>query len=105
MHDYQCNQPNGKSKPKANGVAKMYQEIRHTIFQVEPLKNIVGVGDITAYQIIVIPGTTIGTLGNVTVPAQAEIHNDSAFSRNSAMESGRFLLASWCRRALATLKF
>lgn len=82
----------------------MYQKIRQTIFQVEPLKNIVGVGDITAYQIIVTPGATIGGLGEVNVPAQAEICNDPVFSRNAAMERGRFLLASWLRRALATRK-
>jgi len=83
----------------------MYQEIRQTIFQVEPLKNIVGVGDITAYQIIVTPGATVGRFGEVHIPAQAEICNDHVFSRYSAMDSGRYLLASWFRRALATLTF
>ena len=83
----------------------MYQEIRQTIFQVEQLKNIVGVGDITAYQIIVTPGATMGRLGEVSIPAQADICNDPVFRRNSALERGRFLLASGFRRILATLGF
>jgi hypothetical protein len=83
----------------------MYHEIRQTIFNVEPLRNIVGVGDITAYQIIVTPGETMGRLGEVTVPAQADICNDPCFTQNSAAESGWSRLASWFGSALATLKF
>ena len=83
----------------------MYHEIRQTNFHVEPTKNIVGVGDITAYQIIITPGQTMGRLGEVTVPAQAEICNDPCFTRNSAEESGWSRLGSWIKSALATLKF
>jgi len=82
----------------------MQSTIRQTIFQVEPLKNVVGVGNTSAYQIIVTPGAALGTLGLVTVPAHAEICNDPLIASNSANESGRSPGASWFRRALATLK-
>lgn len=82
----------------------MQSNIHQTMFQVEPLKNIVGVGNTTAYQIIVTEGSTLGTLGNVSVPAQAEILNDPEFARIYAIGSGRGGFASWFRSALATLK-
>lgn len=83
----------------------MQSKIRQTIFQAEPLKNIVGVGNTTAYHIVVTPGATLGTLGIVTVPAYAEICNDPIYERNSANESGGSDQPSWFRRALATLTF
>jgi hypothetical protein len=87
----------------AKGVVEMQNTIRQTIFQVEQLKNIVGVGSTSAYQIVVTPGTNLGTLGIVTVPAHAEICNEPVFAPNSANESSRSLIASWFHRALATL--
>jgi hypothetical protein len=88
---------------RAKGVVEMHSTIRQTIFQVEPLKNIVGVGNTSAYQIIVTPGAALGTLGLVTVPAHAEICNDPLITSNSANESSESQAASWFRRALATL--
>jgi hypothetical protein len=82
----------------------MQSTIRQTIFQVEQLKNIVGVGNTSAYQIIVTPGANLGTLGVVTVPAHAEICNEPVFARNSANETNRSPVAFWFHRALATLK-
>jgi hypothetical protein len=83
----------------------MQSTIHQTIFQVEPLKNIVGVGNTTAYHIVVTPGAALGTLGSVNVPAYAEICNEPVFARNSANESAGSQAASWFRRLLATLKF
>lgn len=81
----------------------MQTEIRQTIFQAQPLQNVVGVGNTTAYQIVVYRGTRLGHFGNVSVPAQAEILNDPEFARNAAQGTrGRRL--SWFRRALATLQ-
>jgi hypothetical protein len=80
----------------------MQSTVRQTIFQVEQLRNIVGVGNTTAYQIVVTPGATLGTLGIVTVPAHAEICNEPVFALNSANESTGGLVASWFRRILAT---
>ena len=81
----------------------MHTELRQTEFSVEPLRNIVGVGDTTAYQIVVSHGPTLGTLGTTVVPAFAEICNDAQFM-DSADRSGSSRKGSWFRRALATLK-
>ena len=78
-------------------------QLHQTIFNVEPLRNIVGVGDITAYQIVITTGPALGTIGSVSVPAQAEICNDPHFGKNFDAASGLGHLASWFRRALATL--
>lgn len=83
----------------------MQSRIRQTIFQAEPMKNVVGVGNTTAYHIIVTPGASLGFLGSVNVPAYAEICNDPIFARNLANESGSGQQATWFRRALATLNF
>jgi hypothetical protein len=81
----------------------MQSTIRQTVFQVQPMKNIVGVGNTAAFQIIVSPGATLGDLGSVHVPAQAEVLNDSEFVRNTANGPGRGKFTSWFRSALATL--
>ncbi len=80
-----------------------YRELRQTVFQVEPLKNIVGIGDTAAFQIIVSPGPSLGSVGTVVIPAHAEICNEPRFAPFSAEESAGTLLTSWFRRALATL--
>ena len=74
-------------------------QLHQTRFHVEPLRSIVGVGDITAYQIVISTGPALGTIGSVSVPAQADICNDPNFDAASRMSH----LASWFRRILATL--
>ena len=74
-------------------------QLHQTRFHVEPLKSIVGIGDITAYQIVITTGPALGTIGSVSVPAQADICNDPNFGAASRMSH----LASWFRRTLATL--
>ena len=81
-----------------------YRELHQTVFQVEPLKNIVGIGDTAAYQIVVSQGAALGSIGPVTVPAHAEICNEPEFATFSAEESAGGPLTAWFRRALATLK-
>lgn len=81
----------------------MQTELRQTEFSVEPLRNIVGVGGTTAYQIVVSHGPSLGTLGTVVVPAYAETCNEPQF-KDSADRSGSSQTGSWFRRALATLK-
>ena len=78
-------------------------QLQQTRFQVEPLKNIVGVGEITAYQIVITPGPALGMIGSVSVPAQAEVCNDPSFGKNSIAASEMSHLTSWFKRALATL--
>jgi len=82
----------------------MLHELHQTVFHVEPMKNIVGVGGTAAYQIVVREGPALGTVGPVSVPAHAEICNDPMFTAPSANASGIGHTGSWLRRALATLK-
>ncbi len=82
----------------------MQSQLSQTVFQVEPLKNIVGIGETAAYQIILNPGAKLGTFGAVHVPAYAEICNDPEFDMNSARIFGTRRLRPWLQRALATLK-
>lgn len=79
-------------------------QLQQTVFRVEPLKNIVGVGDITAYQIVLNPGPPLGTFGAVSVPAYAEIANDPAFDAQLPARSAVRRLSSWLRLTLASLK-
>jgi hypothetical protein len=79
-------------------------QLQQTVFRVEPLKNIVGVGDITAYQIVLNPGAALGTLGVISVPAYADIANDTEFDAQLPATSAFKRLASWIRQPLATLK-
>jgi hypothetical protein len=81
------------------------RQIEQTIFRVEPLKNIVGVGDITAYQIVIHTGPALGFLGTVNVPAHAEICNDPVFTDEPAAGSAASRMGTWFRRSLATLGF
>jgi hypothetical protein len=81
------------------------RQIQQTIFHVEPLKNIVGVGDITAYQIVIQTGPALGLLGTVNVPAHAEICNDPAFADDPDRPAASSRLGTWFRRTLATLGF
>ena len=82
----------------------MQHQLSQTVFQVEPLKNIVGVGGTAAYQIILNPGARLGTFGTVNVPAYADICNDPDFDMNSARLPGTRRIRPWFQRALATLK-
>jgi len=82
----------------------MQQQLSQTVFQVEPLKNVVGVGDTAAYQIILNPGPALGAFGVVNVPAYADICNDPDFDMNSARHAVTGRIRPWLQRALATLK-
>jgi len=81
----------------------MLRELNQTVFHVEPLKNIVGVGNTSAYQIVICSRLALGTVGTVSIPAYAEICNDPNYNTNSADASGESRLGSWFRRRLATL--
>lgn len=82
-----------------------YRHLRKVEFSVEPIKNVVGVGGRTAYQIVVTPRANFATHGLVNVPAYAEVCNDPAYSMNNVDESVPARLAARMKRALATLKF
>ena len=81
----------------------MNHQLSQTVFNVEPLKSIVGVGDIMAYQIVVSPGAALGTVGTVSVPAHAEVCNDPDFAGPQARVAMARHPLSWLRRTFATL--
>ena len=79
----------------------MQNNLRHTNFQVEPIKHIVGESSTTAYHICVTPGNVLGKFGNVvdnSSPASNESIFDSARLRSSGEKS-----AGWFKRILSTL--
>ena len=79
---------------------KMRHQLQQTVFNVEPIKNVVGVGGTAAYQIEISAGPALGMVGVVSVPAYADICNDPIFAQNSVMSN----TISWFGRILATLK-
>ena len=79
---------------------KMRHQLQQTVFNVEPIKNVVGVGGTAAYQIEISAGPALGMVGAVSVPAYADICNDPFFTQNSVINK----TLSWFGRILATLK-
>lgn len=79
----------------------MRHQLQQTVFNVEPIKNVVGVGGTAAYQIEISSGPALGMVGAVSVPAYADICNDPIFAQNSVMSN----TISWFGRILATLRF
>ena len=67
-----------------------------TIFEIEKLRNIVGFGSASPYQITTYAGNSVGLIGTVIDPAKAEASNDE----NSVTESA--IPGSWIKRVLAT---
>lgn len=80
---------------------KMRHQLQQTVFNVEPIKNVVGVGGTAAYQIEISAGPALGMVGAVSVPAYADIVNDPIFTQNSVIAK----TLSWFGRTLATPKF
>ncbi len=66
-----------------------------TIFEIEKLRNIVGFGSASPYQITTYAGNSVGLIGTVIDPANAEASNDE----NSVTESA--IPGSWIKRVLA----
>ena len=82
----------------------MQRKIQQPVFRVEPLRNVVGVGKVTAFQIVVGRGRKLGNMGAVFVPAHADVVNDPEYVRKSAAGSGGSRLTSWIGSALGNLK-
>jgi len=71
-----------------------------TVFEIHKLKNIVGLGSASPYQITTYPGTMVGMVGTVTDPAKISASNDeSSVSESATSESAT--PASWFQRTLA----
>jgi len=63
-----------------------------TIFEIEKLRNIVGFGSASPYQITTYAGNSIGLIGTVIDPAKAEASNDESSVTESAVPG------SWIKR-------
>ena len=71
-----------------------------TVFEIYKLKNIVGLGSASPYQITTYPGNMVGMVGTVTDPAKISASNDeSSVSESATSESAT--PASWFQRTLA----
>lgn len=75
-------------------------QYRQTQFKAEPLRNVVGIGNVTAYQICVSHGPTVGTFGTLEEfvtdsPANASRYDDSNPEPASVAQP-----RSWFRRVL-----
>jgi len=76
--------------------------LRQTYFRVDPIKNIVGVGEKLAYHISITRGDTLGVLGPVTVPDHVPVLNDAVFPDCADSGAGRRRL-SWLWRLFGAL--
>jgi hypothetical protein len=60
------------------GSGKMTQtKLRLTIFEVQKLENVVGLGHASPYQITTFSGDTVGMIGTVTNSSQKDSANDN----------------------------
>ena len=82
----------------------IHQNLQHTVFHIEPLKNIVGVGGPTAYQICTTPGKSLGQMGAVIDPEIQKASNDHLYTQDSSGMHKTGVSVSWFRRLLSTLK-
>lgn len=73
-------------------------KLQYTYFQVEKLKNVVGIGRSAAYQVITTPGEVFGELGAVANPANINAANDPQFSRISKVRFN-----TWLKRSMTAL--
>ena len=68
-------------------------ELRQTTFDVVPLKNVVGVGNSTAYQICVTRGKVHATMGKLDMLANEAAANDDHSTQNVRQFQSRSVLS------------
>ena len=66
-----------------------------TIFDIYKLKNIVGLGSASPFQITTYPGKMVGMVGTITDPAKIIASNDHNSDSETATST------SWIQRALS----
>ncbi len=76
-------------------------EYRQTFFKAEPLRNVVGIGNVTAYQISVSRGPTVGTFGSLDEFVNDSPANASRYDGRSPEPASETQPRSWFRRVLA----
>ena len=78
-------------------------KLTESIFQVERLANVVGIGNSAAFQVVIAPGQDLGVMGKVVDPADINSHNDPAFSAKSSASFGTNGLGRWLKHSLTAL--
>lgn len=79
-------------------------KLQLTEFQIEKLKNVVNVGQSSAYQILTSPGSELGTLGRIAGLGLINSVNDDKFSQKTTATVGSHNQQSWFRKALRALR-
>ena len=75
-------------------------ELRHTRFDAVPLRNVVGVGNTTAYQISVTRGDTLATLGQLEEFVNDSPANASRYDNDNPERASATQPRSWFRRVI-----
>lgn len=76
-------------------------ELRHTRFDVTPLRNVVGVGNVTAYQICVTRGQVLATIGALEEFVKGSPLNASRYEDNNPEPASVPAKGHWFRRVIA----
>lgn len=77
-------------------------EYRQTQFKAEPLRNVVGFGNVTAYQICVRRGPAIGTFGTLEEFVNDSPANASRYEDRNPEPASVAQTRSWFRRVLCS---
>lgn len=75
--------------------------LQQTVFHIEKIKNVVNVGDLSAYHIYTSHGPVVGRLGDAISPSTETAANDEQFEVVSAQTPSA---ASWLERVLLALR-
>lgn len=75
---------------------------RQTQFKAEPLRNVVGIGNVTAYQICVSHGPAIGTFGTLEEFVNDSPANASRYEERNPEPASVVQPRSWFRRVLGS---
>jgi hypothetical protein len=78
-------------------------QLRETIFQVEKLSNVVGIGNSAAYQVVIAPGRNVGNMGEVIEMADVNSHNDAEFSNGRSFSLVGTGLRAWLNSSLSLI--
>lgn len=76
-------------------------ELRQTNFAAVPLRNVVGIGSVTAYQISVTRGRVLATIGSLEEFVNDSPANASRFEGNQPEPASVTPMRSWFRRVMA----
>jgi hypothetical protein len=87
------------------GVGKMmHSDLRQTLFIIEKLKNVVNVGNCSAYQIFTSPGKQLGRIGTIVNTATQIPANEEEFRVKAADHAIENVPTSRFSKVLAALR-